>query len=85
MINQYTMQFMTFNSIDKLNSWLRKYTDLIYIENWSVVDTGYVIQFRIKDGVHADDYEMVLNMVMSEAKPPHTFTPSKVNRKGGQL
>lgn len=75
------MQFMTFNSIDKLNSWLRKYTDLIYIENWSVVDTGYVIQFRIKDGVHADDYEMVLNMVMSEAKPPHTFTPNKVNRK----
>ena len=68
MINQYTMQFVTFNSLDKLNSWLRKYTDLIYIENWRVVDTGYVIQFRIKDGVHTDDYEMVLNMVISEAK-----------------
>lgn len=62
------MQFVTFNSLDKLNSWLRKYTDLIYIEKWRVVDNGYVIQFRIKDGVHADDYEMVLNMVMSEAK-----------------
>ena len=62
------MQFVTFNSLDKLNSWLRKYTDLIYIENWRVIDNGYVIQFRIKDGVHADDYEMVLNMVMSEAK-----------------
>lgn len=68
MINQYTMQFVTFNSLDKLNSWLRIYTDLIYIEHWSVVDNGYVIQFRIKDGVHADDYEMVLNMVISEAK-----------------
>lgn len=68
MINQYTTQFVTFNSTDKLNSWLRKFTDLIYIENWRVVDTSYVIQFRIKYSVHTDDYEVVLNMVMSEAK-----------------
>lgn len=67
MVNQYTMQFVTFNSLDKLNLWLRKYTDLIYIESWQAAETSYTIQFHIKEGANVEDYEQTLNMLVSEA------------------
>lgn len=67
MINQNTMQFVTFNSLDKLNSWIRKYTNYIYIEAWQATETGYTIQFHIKEGANVDDYEQTLNMLVNEA------------------
>lgn len=67
MINKFTMQFVAFNSLEKLNSWLKKYTDLIYIESWQAAETSYTIQFHIKEGANVEDYEQTLNMLVSEA------------------
>lgn len=55
MIDVNTVQFIKFNSIERLNQWLRKYSILIVVDDFKAVEhrkeLNYVLKFRFKEFV----------------------------------
>lgn len=53
LLDARTMQFVKFNSIERLNQWLRKYSILIVIDDFKVVEhhdeLNYVLKFYFKE------------------------------------
>ena len=51
-MNRYSQQFVRFNYIGSLNEWLRKYSHLILIEDYQVINMNneliYIGRFSLK-------------------------------------
>lgn len=51
-MNRYSQQFVRFNYIGSLNEWLRKYSHLVLIKDYQVINIKnelvYIIRFSLK-------------------------------------